>query len=77
MATGWAELGQVIRQHRTAADLSQEALAEKSTLHWTYLSEVERGRRNPSINVLRRLAAGLDVPLSQLIAEAEKLEGHQ
>lgn len=74
MATGWAELGEVIRRRRLAAGLSQERLAELSGSHFTYISEIESNRRNPSVNVLRRLAAALQIPLSALIGEAEDLE---
>ncbi len=71
MEKGWAELGTVIRTHRQARKLTQEQLAERADSHWTYISEIENGHRNPSINILRRIANGLDAPLSDLIAEAE------
>jgi len=64
-------LGQVIRQHRDAAGLTQEMLAERADLHWTYVSLVERGRRNVTVEALSRLAAGLGVPGSSLLREAE------
>ena len=73
METGWAELGQVIRAHRLKAGFSQEKLAQLSGSHFTYISEIETNRRNPSIGVLRRLAAALDVKLSALIKEAEEM----
>jgi len=71
MEKGWAELGAIIRKHRKAGKLTQERLAERADSHWTYISEIENGHRNPGINILRRIADGLDVPLSELIAEAE------
>lgn len=71
MEKGWAELGTVIRKYRKAGKLTQEQLAERADSHWTYISEIENGHRNPSINILLRIANGLDVPLSELIAEAE------
>lgn len=71
MEKGWAELGIVIRTHRKAEGLTQEQLAERACSHWTYVSEIENARRNPGIDVLRRIANGLDVPLSVLIGEAE------
>lgn len=67
-------LGRVVRTHRSAAGLSQEALADRSGLHRTYISLLERGLRNPSIDVLVTLAAVLGVPASQLLAEAEDEE---
>jgi transcriptional regulator with XRE-family HTH domain len=41
-------------------------------MHRTYVSEIERGLRNPSFRNLFKLAAALDVPLSELVAQAER-----
>jgi transcriptional regulator with XRE-family HTH domain len=68
---GWRELGEVIRRHRRAAGLSQEQLADQCGVHWTYLSEIESAKVNPSISVLRRIATGLGLRTSQLVADAE------
>ena len=65
-------LGRVIRNHRLAAGLSQEGLAERSGLHWTYVSQVERGKRNVSVAALRRIGAALGVPGWQLVREADE-----
>jgi XRE family transcriptional regulator, regulator of sulfur utilization len=70
--SGWPELGDIIREHRKAKKLTQERLAELADSHWTYISEIENGHRNPGIDVLRRIAKGLSVPLSRLVAEAEE-----
>jgi transcriptional regulator with XRE-family HTH domain len=67
----WRELGQAIRDSRREAGLTQEQLAERASLHWTYVSEIETGRKNPSVAVLRRIAIGLDIKLSALIERAE------
>jgi transcriptional regulator with XRE-family HTH domain len=74
MEKGWPELGKVIRKHRKAAGLTQEQLAERSDSHWTYISEIETNKVNPSIDVLRRIARGLRVPLSRMISEAEEAD---
>lgn len=71
MEKGWAELGIIIRTRRKAEGLTQEQLAERADSHWTYISEIENGHRNPGINKLRQIAKGLDVSLSALIREAE------
>ncbi len=71
MERGWPELGQAIRRRRREARLSQERLAELAGLHWTYLSEVETARVNPSIGVVRQIAGALGVKMSELVAEAE------
>jgi ribosome-binding protein aMBF1 (putative translation factor) len=53
--------GANIRELRLKAKLTQEALAKRSDLHWTYISQVERGVRNTSYTSLRKLAHGLGV----------------
>ena len=60
--------GRRVRELRNKAELSQEQLAERADLHWTYVSEVERGRRGPSLDVVGRLAAGLRTSPSELFA---------
>lgn len=47
--------------------LSQEALAEKAGLHWTFVSGVERGVRNPGLNTIARLAEALGWTPSQAL----------
>lgn len=53
--------GANVRRLRLKAKLTQEALAKRSTLHWTYISQVERGVRNTSYTSLCKLADGLGV----------------
>lgn len=65
--------GAVVRKHRTAKGLSQEALAEKASIHHTHVGLIERGERNASLDVAYRVARALGFTLSALIAEAEKL----
>ena len=64
--------GTVVRKHRTATGLSQEALAEKANIHHTHVGLIERGERNASLDVAYRVARALGLTLSALIAEAEK-----
>ena len=56
-----------MRQRREELGLTQEAAAERMGLHWTYLGQVERGRRNVSLHNIVRIAAGLEVDASQLM----------
>jgi transcriptional regulator with XRE-family HTH domain len=65
-------VGRVIRRHREDAGLSQEELAERSGLHRTYISLVERGRRNITVDALTQIAEALEIYPSRLIADAEK-----
>ena len=64
-------LGQAIRKHREQLDLTQEELAEKAEVHRTYLADIERGTRNPSIESIRRVAYALRIPTSELFETAE------
>jgi len=65
-------VGRVIRRLRETSGLSQEALAEQAGLHRTYISLVERGRRNISVDALSQVAEALGVYASRVIAEAER-----
>ena len=64
-------VGKVIRKYREGAGLSQEALADSSGLHRTYISLVERGQRNLSVGALAQIAEALGTYPSRLLAEAE------
>jgi transcriptional regulator with XRE-family HTH domain len=64
------QLGQVIRARRLKLDLSQETLAEKAGVHPTYLGMVERGIRNPTLDVCVRLATALKITPAKLVDEA-------
>jgi transcriptional regulator with XRE-family HTH domain len=63
-------LGSVIVQYRAQLGMSQEALATKAGLHRTYLSDVERGLRNLTLDVIERIAGALDVSLSEMFRRA-------
>jgi transcriptional regulator with XRE-family HTH domain len=57
------DIGETIRRLRTEQSVSIEELAERCGVHYNYLGEIERGRRNPSIKSLAKIAAGLNVKL--------------
>lgn len=63
-----AQLGKAVRKKRHALGLSQEALAERADLHWTYIGGIERGERNVSLLNIVRVARALGVTASQLMA---------
>lgn len=69
-----AALGAAVRDLRARRGISQEALADLSGMHRTYLGGIERGNRNPSFTNIRRLADALEVPTSELMLRAEQLE---
>ena len=64
-------LSGVLRSHRNEAGLSQEELAHRADLDRTYISLVERSKRNITVHAMDRNATGLGVPASRLRAEAE------
>jgi transcriptional regulator with XRE-family HTH domain len=59
--------GQSVAKHRRAKGLSQEALAEKADLDRTYLSDIERGVRNPGVKNVIRIAKALGITPSDLM----------
>lgn len=67
-------LGLAVKARRQELGLTQEQLANNTDLHQRWISNVETGKRNPSYSSIRRLAAGLDVLPSELIARAERAE---
>ena len=60
--------GERVRSLRTEIGLSQEKLAETTGLHMSYISSIERGRRNVSLLNIIRLAEALAVDPSALVA---------
>ena len=63
--------GHIIRQQRLARNLSQQNLADLCSLHRTYISDVERGKRNISLSNMQKIAAALGLALSELFFEME------
>lgn len=61
-----AIIGGNVRRLRQAKGLTQEQLAVDSGIDLTYAGGIERGKRNPSLEVLVRIAAALDVGLREL-----------
>jgi len=60
-------LGKNLRRLRQAKGWSQEAYAEEAGIHRTYVSDLERGARNPTIVVVEKLAVALGVSASSLL----------
>lgn len=59
--------GRRLREERNKAGMTLEDLAEKSGITWSYIAQVEVGRRNISVDNMHRLAEGVGVPLRELL----------
>lgn len=63
--------GKTLRKHRLQQKLSQEHLAELANLDRTYISQIERGLKSPSISTLIALARALEIKAHSLVSEVE------
>jgi transcriptional regulator with XRE-family HTH domain len=61
------EFGKRVRALREQQALSQEALADRCGVHWTFLGQVERGQRSIRLDNILRVAAGLGVQPGELL----------
>lgn len=61
-------VGQNVRDFRARLGLSQEELAFRARLHRTYVSGVERAVRNPTVDIIERLADALQVEAARLLS---------
>lgn len=64
-----AAFGEVLREYRQRAELSQEELALRAEVDRTYVSLLERGLRQPTLDVLFRLARILGVAPATIVAK--------
>ncbi|MBV9065611.1 MAG: helix-turn-helix transcriptional regulator [Methylobacteriaceae bacterium] len=62
-----ARLGRNLRLLRLDRGWSQEDLAFEANIHRTYISDLERGARNPTISIVEKLAKTLGVKAGQLL----------
>ncbi|WP_294179802.1 helix-turn-helix domain-containing protein [uncultured Schumannella sp.] len=60
------DLGARVRELRAERQWSQETLAERADIHTAYVSGIERGRRNVSVDNLHRLAVAFDIQVHDL-----------
>ncbi|WP_414562864.1 MULTISPECIES: helix-turn-helix domain-containing protein [unclassified Anabaena] len=65
-------LGLELQRHRTAKGWSQEYLAEVTGLHRTYISQLERGLKSPSIRVLSHITNALGMKMSEFLQAVEE-----
>ncbi|MFV0461040.1 MAG: helix-turn-helix domain-containing protein [Actinomycetales bacterium] len=62
-----AQFGSRVRVRRAELGLSQEALADRCDLHWTFIGQVERGQRNLSLHNILKVARGLGIDPGDLV----------
>lgn len=62
------EFGGRVRARRHDLGWSQEKLAEQAGLHWTFVGQVERGRRNLTLHNILKIAAGLGLDAGNLVS---------
>lgn len=68
LSSATAAFGERVRHARNQLGDSQERLADRCGLHWSFIGQVERGRRNVSLHNILKLAAGLSVDPAALVA---------
>lgn len=68
-----AALGNAVRRIRAELGLTQEALAFRAGLHFTYISGIERGERNIGYLAIVKIAQALGIRASELVRRAEAL----
>lgn len=67
-------LNQALRLIRTYHDLSQTELCSELGLSNSYLSEIESGKKSPSLEILKKYSEQFDIPLSSILFFSENLE---
>lgn len=68
------KMGEIISRRRKNLGLSQKQLAERAGIDRAYLSHLETGRTNPSIEVFMKVASALKLKPSRLLALCERAE---
>lgn len=70
-ATAEDLFGQTLRELRKERGISQEHLAFESGYHPTYIGQLERGRKSPSLRAIMRIAGALKIPGSEILRRVE------
>jgi len=67
MADVRIDFGEKLRKIRNSKKLTQEELADRAGMHFTYIGQIERGLRNPSLINLHKLAKALRISSDELL----------
>jgi transcriptional regulator with XRE-family HTH domain len=70
----WRDLGEFIREQRRVGQLSLRKLSEQAGVSNPYLSQIERGLRRPSAEILRQIARALEISSEELYVRAGILD---
>jgi transcriptional regulator with XRE-family HTH domain len=70
----WRELGEFIREQRRTGQISLRKLSEQAGISNPYLSQIERGLRRPSAEILQQIARALEISAETLYVQAGILE---
>ena len=73
----WRELGEFIREQRSVARLSVRRLSDMAGISNPYLSQIERGLRKPSAEILQQIAKALRISAETLYVRAGILDPHE
>ena len=68
-------LGEAIKHERSQLGISQDELAKRSGLHRSYVSDLERGARNPTVGSIQKIARALQVTVLELFERAGNGDG--
>ncbi len=66
--------GFAVRKFRTNQGISQEAFADICDLHRTYISDIELGKRNVSLENIDKIASALNISITELFREVERID---
>ncbi len=70
-------LGESLRELRTSSNLTLREVSGKARVSLGYLSEIERGQKEASSELLNAICGALDVPLSNVLRQvSDKIDGH-
>lgn len=67
-----AAFGKTIAELRRKLRISQEELAGRAGVHWTYVGQIERGLKSPTLGTIFKLAEGLDIKPSTILRKVER-----
>jgi transcriptional regulator with XRE-family HTH domain len=66
-------IGVVIRRQRETRGFTQEGFADHIQMHRAYYGALENGKKNLQLSTLERVCEGLNIPMSEVIRNAESL----